>query len=508
MAEPLTGTLPPPLPPRNRTVPPALPPRPPALPPRPLVTDTLQSRPTIASDSSVEAPVALHLHQNFDSTGPDTPSTQQLIAINSNTPVRRTASASVILSDNATPSASPSTEGNAQSSPKLASLVLSYILWEPLERSYGHISTITVVQSFFQSNLPAPPPFEYSTLVDYALLASQIALHDPHMRQQKRLPLVLSLSIGAFLVAASGIISRYFGWTLLAAATWLGPARFVLKEMWYISVGLIILNFFVDIFPMLSLCTLLWIGVICVSRVIDGSRNSQRERTVPQFMQNTAKTFQDGNSPKHIALEMVQNITAWWTYRQSEPERLRRVEEKAAKKASEEEKKLNKLRRAETLREQKQAEMDQKVAEKSRNLEEQKGLKQMKVEKNAEKQRRKDEDIRRKRLEREKFESEKQYEKEGSLALKRANSEAKERAKQLRKKEEVDLKRVTMLEKEEKRPKVTEEKEGQTKENEELDITQRIFDEDGNTLLPDISRCETSGSRLNSNPALHQRDDS
>lgn len=29
------------------------------------------------------------------------------------------------------------------------------------------------------------------------LLASQIALHDPHTRQKKRLPLVLSLSFGA-----------------------------------------------------------------------------------------------------------------------------------------------------------------------------------------------------------------------------------------------------------------------------------------------------------------------
>ena len=37
---------------------------------------------------------------------------------------------------------------------------------------------------------------QYSTSMQ-VLLASQIALHDPHMRQQKGLPLVLSLNIGA-----------------------------------------------------------------------------------------------------------------------------------------------------------------------------------------------------------------------------------------------------------------------------------------------------------------------
>lgn len=421
--------------------------------------------------------------------------------------MRRTASANVILSDNATLSAPPSTEGNAQSGPKLASLILSFILWEPLERSHGRISTITAVQSFFQSNLPAPPPLEYSILVDHVLLASQIALHDPHTRQQKRLPLVLSLSIGAFPIAAAEIISRYFGWALLAVATWFAPARFVLKEMWYISVGLIALNFFVDIFPMLSLCTLLWIAVICLSRVIDGSRNSHREPTVSQFMQNTAKTFQDGNDPKHIALDMVQNITEWWTYRQSEPERLRRAEGKAAKKALEEEKKLNKLRRTETLKEQKQAEIDQKVAEKSRKLEEQKGLKQMKIEKKVEKQRRKDEDITRKRLERERIEAEKQHEREGKLVLKRTNSEEKERAKELRKKEEVDLKRVTILEKE-KRSKSYGRKEGA--DEGEGGIRHHAKNLRGRRQCTPARykyRCETSGSRPKSNPALRQRED-
>jgi hypothetical protein len=453
MAEPLTGTLPPPLPPR-----------PSALPPRSQVTSAPQIRRTIASTSPIKASVISPITSKFESTTPETLSIQESQAITSNTPLKCTVSASGILSDIATPSAHPSTEVSTQSSPKLLSLILSFILREPIERSHGRLSTIIAVQSFFQSNLPAPPPFEYSSLVDHVLFASQIALHDPQMRQQKRLPLVLSLSIGAFLIAATRIISRYFGWALLAAATWFGPARFIMKEMWYISVGLIVLNFFVDIFPMLSLYTLLSTGVICVSRSLDNFRTSRRESTVPQFRQNTAKTFQAENDPKRIALDMVQNVAEWWTYRQSEPERHRRAEEKAVKKALEEEKKLNKLRRAETLKEQKQTEIDQKAAKKLRKLEEEKCLKQMKQEKKAEKQQKKDEE----------------------LALKRTKLEEKGRAKELKRQEELDLKHVKNLKKG-KKLNAVEEKEGQTKEDEELDIRQRILEEEGNELQPDIN---------------------
>src|SRR5947207_6499136 len=57
MTEPLTGTLPPPLPPRNRTVPHAPLLRPTALPLRPTVAYPLQTRRTVAFGSSVEVSV-------------------------------------------------------------------------------------------------------------------------------------------------------------------------------------------------------------------------------------------------------------------------------------------------------------------------------------------------------------------------------------------------------------------------------------------------------------------
>ncbi len=477
MTEALTGALPPPLPPRNRTAPHALIPTPPALPPRPPVAYALQTRRTISSSSSVEVSVVSANASKFDSSTPHTQSIQESNAINSNTPLRRTASANAILSDNATTSPRPSTAGNTQNGPKLPSLILSFILREPLERSHGRLSIVTAVESFFRSKLPAPPPFEYSTLVDHALLASQIALHNSHTRQQKRLPLVLSLSIGAFLVAATGIISRYIGWPLLAAATWFGPARFIMKEMWYIALGLVALNFIVDVFPMLSLFTLLWVGVICVTRGIDSSRNSRGEPTIAQFMQDTAKILQDGNDPKLIALDMVQNITEWWTYRQSEPERLRRSEEKAAKKALAEEKQLNKLRRAETLKEQKQVEIDQKAADKLRKLEAERAFKRMKEEKKAEKQRKKDEEIMLKRLEKEQMGIEKQRKNEKELSLKKTKlEEKKERAKELKKKE-LELKRVMML-KREKNLKDMEEKKLQSQEKEEEGIPEGALEEE------------------------------
>ena len=196
---------------------------------------------------------------------------------------------------------------------------------------------------------------------------------------------------------------------------------------------------------------------------------------------------------------MIQNVSPWIWYRMSPnggptdkashnvfdvPKR------KLPKYALEEEKKLNKLRRAETLNDQKQAKIDQKAADKLRKLKEEKDLKQMKEENKAEKQRRKDEEVTRKRLEREQIEAEKQHKKEEELASKRTKSEEKERAKELKKQEELDLKRVKMLKKE-KKIKLMEEKEGQTKENEELDIPEAVLEEECNTIQPDINAAAT-----------------
>jgi hypothetical protein len=46
-----------------------------------------------------------------------------------------------------------------------------------------------------------------------------------------------------------------------------------MKEMWYVSTGLVALAFVVDVFPMLSVCTLLWVAIICISRAVDNARN-------------------------------------------------------------------------------------------------------------------------------------------------------------------------------------------------------------------------------------------
>ena len=447
MAEPLqplaSGMRPPPLPPRVRTAPPALP-------PRPQSASSLQSKKVI---SYVEMSVTSVNSSNSGSTGSEVCAIKKSSTFDTVSPLHRAATASAILPTVDTPAISPSGTQSSQGNPRLPSLILSFILREPLERSHGRLSTITAVQSFFQSNLPTPPPFEYSTLVDHALLASQIALHDPHMRQQKRLPLVLSLSIGAFLVAATGIVPRYFGWPILAAATWFGPARFLMKEMWYIAVGLIALAFVVDIFPILSFCTLFWVSVICVSRGVDAARNggNRQEQNVPRLIHNTARTLQNGGDTKRVALDMVQNVTEWWRYRQSEPERIRRIGEKAAKKAQEEGKKLEKLRRVETIKEKKRAEIDQKEAERLRKLEQEEALKQMKAERKAEKQRIKEEEITRKCIEKELIELEKQRKKEEEEALEKTKSAEKELAKEMKRKEELELKRHKTMEREERK---------------------------------------------------------
>ena len=267
-----------------------------------------------------------------------------------------------------------------QDGPVLPSLLLSLVLKEPIERSHGRISTITAVQSLFASNVPAPPPFDYSTLIDHALLAGQIALHDPQTRLQKRLPLVLTLSIGAFLVAATGIIPRYFGWMMLAGATWFGPGRFLMKELWYISAVSLALALLVDIFPMLTLGTLLWVGVIAASRVMEGGNKPVmgKQNTV-QLAHSTAAAFQSGKDIKPVALDIVQNVTEWWAFRQSEPEKQRRLEKKAAK----EEAKILKLREVQAQKDMKKAELARQEAEKLRKIEEEKELKRTQQEKAA-----------------------------------------------------------------------------------------------------------------------------
>jgi hypothetical protein len=351
------------------------------------------------------------------------------------------------------------TPSTSQNGPTVPSLLLSLVLKEPVERSHGRISLITSIQSFFQSTVPAPPPFDYSTLVDHALLASQIALHDPHTRQQKRLPIVVSLSIGAFLVAATGIIPRYFGWAMLAGATWFGPGRFLMKDMWYVSVAFLALAMLIDVFPMLSLCTLFWTGFIAVSRIMDerGKKGGVvgREQNAIQLMHNTAQVLQSGGAMKPVALDIVQNVTEWWAFRQSETEKQKRKDEKAAK----EERKIEKLRRVETEKEMKKTRLEEKEAERLRKIEEDMEVKRIKAEeKEAEKLRKK-------------------QKQEEELALKKVRSEEKETEKQRKKAEELEVKRLKLEEKETRKRKELEEKERQRREKSDLDFVKREEEE-------------------------------
>lgn len=352
--------------------------------------------------------------------------------------------------------AAPNT--SPQNGPSLPSVLLSLVLKEPVERSHGRISTITAVQSLFTSTVPAPPPFDYSTLVDHALLASQIALHDPQTRQQKRLPLVLTLSIGAFLVAATGIIPRYIGWMMLAGATWFGPGRLLMKELWYVSAGSVVLALLVDIFPMLTLGTLSWVGVIAASRVMEGDKKSVmgKQNTV-QLVHSTATALQSGKDLKPVALDILQNVSEWWAFRQSEPEKQRRAEKKIAK----EEAKIQKLQKAESQKEMKKAETSHQEAEKLRRAEEQKALKRRQLEeKEAEKARKKEIE----RVETERLKAEKQRRLEEEARLKRSKSEENHRLRQ----RENELKQLKAEEKVTKKRKELEEKENRERERLEL----------------------------------------
>ena len=258
------------------------------------------------------------------------------------------------------------------------------------------------------------------------------------MRQQKRLPIVASLSVCAFLIAATNIVPRYVGWAFLASATYFGPGRFLVMDMWYISAGLFCLEFLVDIFPMLSLGMLLWIGTAVLSKWTEQTRHSGERRQIQstsQFIGNTASSFQNFDDTKRVALDVVLNISEWWTFRQSESERERRRQEKAAKeaaigekKAEKEaaigEKKAEKLRRAESIKQEKQALLDQKAAEKQKKADEEKELKRVQAEMKAEKQRRKEEELERLRID-----------KEHAITLKRIKSEQKALEKGAKKRE-------------------------------------------------------------------------
>jgi hypothetical protein len=421
---PLPVTIPPPLPPRRSPLadmpPPPLPPRLPPLtrvrtePPQPTTTSPEIARKTKAA-------------REFEPLRPRHSSLQKSRTI------------PVTSSDNGEPSTirrteslppSPPPTTPQKSVPGVPALLLSFALKEPLERSHGRLSTITAVQSLFQSvqsKLPPPPPFEYSSLVDHALLAGQIYLHDPEMRQQKRLPIAASLSICAFLIAATGIVPRYVGWVMLAAATWFGPGRHLMTDLWYISVGAICLGFLVDVFPMLSLGMLLWIGIFVLSKGMEGVQSGERRQiqSTSQFIGSTASSFQNFDDTKKVALDVVVNISEWWTYRQSEPERTRRKQEKAAKLARIEEKKAEKIRKAESIKQEKQDLLDQKAAEKLKKDEDERELKRVESEAKAEKLRRGESIKQEKQALLDQKAAEKLKKEEDERELKRVESEAK-----------------------------------------------------------------------------------
>lgn len=178
---------------------------------------------------------------------------------------------------------------------------------------------------------------------------------------------------------------------------------------------------------MLSLGMLLWIGTAVLSKWTEQTRHSGERRQIQstsQFIGSTASSFQNFDDTKRVALDVVLNISEWWTFRQSEPERERRRQEKAAKEAAIEEKKAEKLRRAESIKQEKQALLDQKAAEKQKKADEEKELKRVQAEMKAEKQRRKEEELERLRID-----------KENAITLKRIKSEQKALEKGAKKRE-------------------------------------------------------------------------
>jgi hypothetical protein len=131
---------------------------------------------------------------------------------------------------------------------------------------------------------------------------------------------------------------------------------------------------------MLTLGTLLWVGVIAVSRVMEGGNKSVvgKQNTV-QLVHSTAAALQSGKDFRPVALDIVQNVTEWWAFRQSEPQKQRRLEKKAAK----EEAKMLKLQEVQNQKDIKKAELAQREAEKLRRAEDQKELKRKQQEEKA-----------------------------------------------------------------------------------------------------------------------------
>ena len=390
---------PPPLPPRRKA------PIPPPLPPR---QNSQSLVPAKERSNSVPIP-----NGNVRTTS--SVSRTSSIYLEDDTQLTTNSSTTIISSETST-STQPASQG-----PNLYSMALSFVLREPLERAHGRVSTFTAITSLFQTKNPAPPPFDYSTLVDHAILAAQLAFHDPQTRQQKRLPLVLTLSVGAFLVAATGLVSRHFGWVMLVLATWLGPARFLVREMWYVFVGLWILSFLVDFYPMLSLMTLLWNGAIIFNLLFNSktpSGTTIRPKPI-ELVHRTAVAIQKKEDFKPVALDIVQGVSQWWAFRQSEPERLRRAESKAAKQLKDEQKKADKLLKAETMNAAKKAEEEAKV--KKQEEKEAKKIKQ--EEETLEKQRKKTE-AKLSRSKTEKIGESKPEENEFNATLRRTRTEA------------------------------------------------------------------------------------
>jgi len=188
--------------------------------------------------------------------------------------------------------------------------------------------------------------------------------------------------------------------------------------------------------------------------------------------------LQSGNNTKRVALDVVQNLTEWWTFRQSEPERRRRAQETAAKLVREQEKKLEQLRKIESLKEKNQAQMDQKAADKLRKAEQEQERKQLKAEMNAEKQRVKEAELARKHLEKEQIEVERRRKIDEEMALKRSKSAEKKLEKERKRLQDLEMKRFRSEEKERKKQILSEEKDNadddaqaESIEEEKLDST-------------------------------------
>ena len=230
-----------------------------------------------------------------------------------------------------------------------------------------------------------------------------------------------------------------------------------MKELWYVSAASVVLSILVDIFPMLTLGTLLWVGVIAASRVMEvGNKPVMGKQNTVQLVHSTATALQSGKDLKPVALDIVQNVSEWWAFRQSEPQKQRRAEKKIAKKEA----KLEKLQTLETQKESKQVEMGHQEAEKLRQIEEQKELKRKQLElKEAEKARKKEIE----RAEAERLNVEKQRILDEEARLKKAKSEEKQRLRQ----RENEIKQLKAEEKVTKKRKELEEKE--TREREKLE---------------------------------------